>query len=212
MTTLKRRLAVGLATAVMAVGLTGCGPQEEPQDYQPAAYGEDGKCYFVDDADEVVSLKDDDLCDDNDIAVQAPLPWLFLYMPYYSSPAYYDRHVSPAKRSVYKTTTSGFSTKYASDIKAAAPRASYKNSAGTTVKGDKVAPTRFGGGSRNSGGGGSRINCSMSVSAMDGSALLTQAKGGGGSRGGGGGGSRGSGGGSKTSTNKTNTKTKSGGC
>ncbi len=221
-----RFAAVGLGAALVAGGITGCG-SSEPEDYQPASYGNGStdECYYIEDPDEVVSLKDAGLCendwtprqvtaddDDND--------FFFLYMPYLSSPAYYDRHVPSSKRSTYKTKTAGYTKTYASQIKSAAPKAEYRNSAGTSVKGDKVAPTRFGGGSRNSGGGGSR-NCSMgSPQTLDGVEIDLVAKPGGsfggGSRSSGGGGSRpsapksNSGGQKSSGGQKTTTKT--GGC
>lgn len=190
----KQGLLSLVAGVLVLGGAVACG-HDDPEDYRPVAYGENGHCYYVEDPLEVTALYDRGYCQRSWTPFLMPLLWHQMYYPYYASPAYYNTFVPVATRTVYVTHSTTFQHTYAADIKRQSSRATYKNSAGKTVKGNKVSPTKFGGGSRTGGGGGSRSKtCGMSQGGGD----LTLVMKGGGSTGGG---SRGgSSGGSRTTT------------
>ena len=191
-----------LAAALTLGGVAACGHDDVT--YTPAAYGENGHCYYVEDPHEVDTLWSDGRCDRSWTPTLMPIFWHEMYYPYYSSPAYYNRYVPVATRTVYVQHSTTFYTANKSAILTAEKQATYRGSDGKTVKGNKVAPTRFGGGSRTS-GSGSRTNCGMAP--ISGAGVLVKG-GGGGSRGGSSGGSR-SGGSTSGGTRRTTT---TGGC
>jgi hypothetical protein len=179
------RVAIGALIAV--AGLTACG-DDEPDQFVPASFGADGQCYWVESEDEVRVLKDDDLCERNAQPVHAgsdhdSSDWLLFYALYLNSPAYYNRYVPVAQRTVYVEHRTVYNRTHASEIKAAAPRAKYKGSNGKIYTGDKVKTSKFGNGGSRGFGKGTR-NCSMG--ALNASGLVMKGGGGtGGSRGGG---------------------------
>jgi hypothetical protein len=195
-------------TAAMIVGLgslTACSGYDwnkQPNYYRPASFGENGKCYYVQDREEAEKLKKEKLCDDGWQPALAPNPWLFMYMPYYSSDEYRDYYVSERNRSRYKTYTTQFGTKYKSNISLAQSKAVYTDNFGKKVDGNKVPRGQFGGGLRSKGGSGIRMCSSLVANDLS-------LKGGGGGGRGGGGGSRG-GGSSKSGSSKSGTSGKSG--
>lgn len=149
MTRLARAFA---ATALLIPLLAACGGSDDVA-YVPAAFGEDGKCYYVEDADEVRVLRDDDLCERSWTPTPAPPYWLFLYMPYFSSPAYYDRYVPAQRRSGWQTRSTTFTQQNKTQIDAAQKTAKYRGSDGKTYTGAKVKPGQFGSGNKGFGNG-----------------------------------------------------------
>jgi len=208
MKNIKRAVLAALASVMVLGGAVACGSDN---DYRPAAYGENGQCYFVDDPREVDVLYQNGNCPRDWRPVIMPLFWHQQYYPYYSSPAYYNTYVPVSSRTVYVERSTNFGSTYASQIKTASSQAKYTNSKGKVVPGNKVAPNKFGGGSRQkSGSNNSRQTCGMSLNGAPIDLLGSGSGSGGGSRSSSGGGSRSSGGSSKSTTpNKsTNSDTK----
>lgn len=202
-----KRLALSVAAAaLMLTGLTACGGDDET--YRPVAYGENGHCYYVEDPHEIDALYSQGNCPRSWTPMIMPVYWHSMYYPYYSSPAYYNVYVPATTRAVYVQHETVYKTQHASEIKTASAKARYKNSSGKTVTGNKIGTAKFGGGSRTSGGSGSRTKtCGMSAG-VNGGAFINATTGGG-SR------SGGSTGGSRTSTRSgtgTRTTTRTGGC
>lgn len=202
-------LVLGVLIAV--AGLTACG-EAKADEFIPATYGADGQCYYVESEEEVRVLKDDGLCEQADRPTQASsttsgTEWLLLYALFLNSPAYYDRYVPAATRTVYIERRTEFNRVNDAKIKEYAPRAKYRGNDGKIYTGDKVKPGQFGNGGKGFGGGTRKC----SLSAVDAGAVLAGTTGGstGGSRGGG---TRtgGSTGGSKPKPPAT--KPKTGGC
>ena len=206
----RRTIFVGIFAAC-ALLLTACA-ENEPEEYRPAAYGENNRCYYVDDEDEVEKLYQSGDCPRSWTPFLMPIIWHQTYYPYYSSPAYYNNYVPTSKRSTYRSKSRAFGQRYSTQISTLSKTATYVSNTGKTVKGDKVSTQMFGGGSRTSGGGSRTRKCSLSVVSTDVVSLPdTVTGGGGGSRGGSSGGSRtgGSSGGSKSGgTTKSGTKPK----
>jgi hypothetical protein len=201
---MRKMILAVLAAVVMMTGLTACGGDEET--YRPAAYGEKGACYYVDDPQEAIELQRAGYCGEKNhywTPMIMPIFWHQMYYPYYSSPAYYNNYVPVVRRTTYQTNERTFGTTYKSEIKRESAKAKYKSSKGKIVTGNKVKSSQFAG-TRNKGGSGSRTK-TCSLSNLDATGFIMKG-GGGGSRSGGGGGSR--------STTKTTTKTKTntGGC
>jgi hypothetical protein len=215
-----RKFGLGLLAAVMSIGaLTACGGPAVT--YRPAAYGENGQCYYVSSPAEVYGLQRDGYCPSSWSPVLMPLAWHLMYAPYYSSPAYYGTFVPAASRTVFISTQTTFVNTHQSEIKTAVGSARYKGSNGKTVPGTKFGTRTFsGGGSRGGFGGGSnRKTCGLSSNG--GYAYKGGGSTGGGGFGGGGsrGGFSGSTGGSRSSTtggSRTSTtggsKSRTGGC
>jgi len=149
-----RILAVALAV-FLGVTLTGCssGPAAT---YAPAAYGQNGQCYYLDDPYEAQQLLAAGLCPAGWVPAPMPLSWEEMYFSYYDSPAYYSRYVLVSHRTVYLSHEAAFHTTYASQISAASKSATYKGSNGKTVTGT-TAKMKFstGSGSTSKAGGGS---------------------------------------------------------
>lgn len=151
-----RRLALLLVGALTAIAaLAGCS-SGTPVSYAPAAYGQNGDCYYVDSPAEATALLAAGLCPAGWVAYPAPLVWRESYYPYYSSPAYYGRYVPVSYRTVYVTHETTFHTTYSSAITTASSKATYKTSTGKTVTGT-TAKMKFstGSGSNSTMGGGS---------------------------------------------------------
>jgi hypothetical protein len=149
-----RILAAALAV-FLGVTLTGCssGPAAT---YAPAAYGQNGQCYYLDDPYEAQQLLAAGLCPAGWVPAPMPLSWEEMYFSYYDSPAYYSRYVLVSHRTVYLSHEAAFHTTYASQISAASKSATYKGSNGKTVTGT-TAKMKFstGSGSTGTAGGGS---------------------------------------------------------
>jgi hypothetical protein len=142
-----RKLAV---TAALLVGftMTACGndPPPVPVTYAPAAYGENGHCYYDDDIYEAQQLLLDGSCPAGWVAYPMPLYWHEQYADFYASPIYVNRYVVASHRTVYVTHEMTFHATYATQINAASKTATYKGSNGKTVTGPKAGAVTFGGG------------------------------------------------------------------
>jgi hypothetical protein len=136
--------------------------------------------------------------------------WHLMYHSWYASPGYYNRYVPTQYRTTYVTKyVTTFDRSYSSQEKSSEGRATYRNSHGKTVSGNKVNTNKLSP-PRNNGGSGSK-NCGLSE--MPKSLFSTKGGGGGGfgggSRGGSSGGSRSGGGSSKGGNRGSSSK---GGC
>lgn len=199
-----------LAAVVLMTGLTACGGDDET--YRPAAFGERGACYYVDDPQEVVALQRAGYCGEAGhywTPMLMPLAWHMMYYPYYSSPVYVNTYVPVGRRTYYNNSQRDFGRSHASEIKRESAKAKYRSSKGKIVTGNKVKSNKFGG-TRSKGGSGNRTKtCSAGV--LDAGSFIM--KGGGSTGGSRSGGSRsGGGGGSRPKSNTTKTQTKTGSC
>jgi hypothetical protein len=151
-----KRMLLAVAAVVLAMAVTACGAGSDNTTYAPAAYGQDGHCYYVDSPDEATALLAAGLCPAGWVAYPAPLAWQETYYSYYSSPSYYNRYVLVSHRTVYVTHETTFHTTYSSQITASSSKATYKGSNGKTVTGT-TAKMKFSSGSGSTGkvGGGS---------------------------------------------------------
>lgn len=151
-----KRMFLAAVAAVLVVALAACGSGSGDVTYAPAAYGQDGHCYYVDSPDEATALLAAGLCPAGWVAYPAPLAWQEAYYSYYSSPSYYNRFVLVSHRTVYVTHETTFHTTYFSQISTASAKATYKGSNGKTVTGT-TAKMKFSTGSGSTGnvGGGS---------------------------------------------------------
>jgi hypothetical protein len=142
----KALVALG-GLAVAGTLLTACG-SDQPQTYAPAAYGQNGVCYYVDSPAEVVALQNAGLCPRNWVAGPMPGYWLNEYYPYYDSPSYYNSYVPVRYRAGYVRTEATYYKTHTSAIRTASSRAVYKSSSGSTVKGSTIlkGKTTFGSG------------------------------------------------------------------
>ena len=119
------------------------GPIAEPDSFAPAAFGENGQCYYVDDPSEAAALQADGSCPVQWQPAPMPLAWHQRYYPYYDSQAYTLMYVLSTRRSSYTDTEAQFGTRYRSAIVAAAPSAVYRSSSGRQVTCDQVDPAHF---------------------------------------------------------------------
>lgn len=205
---MKRVILAAMAAALMATGLAACGHNDVT--YRPAAYGENGHCYYVESPSEVYGLQRDHYCQSSWTPMLMPLAWHLMYAPYYSSPAYYGTFVPAASRTVFISHQTTFVNTHQSEIKTAVKSAKYKGSNGKTVPGSKFGTRTFsGGGSRGGFGGGSnRKTCGMGEVQVPVTIIGTKGGGGGGF---GGGGSRGGFSGGSRTTSRSGTSGGSGG-
>ncbi len=173
------------AAAALTVSALGAGCSRQPVAYGPAAYGETGQCYYVDDPAEAIALQAADLCPSGWVPAPMPLYWHARYAMYYDSPGYYNRYVPAQSRTVYVTHVHTFESKHSADIARQRPSATYKGSDGKSYTGSKVSPGSFGGGARSGGGGGGSRSSSGTVRS---SGVGSSSRSSSGSRSGGGGG------------------------
>jgi hypothetical protein len=151
-----RRIAALLAGLFIAVAaLAGCS-QPAAVSYAPAAYGQNGQCFYDQDPSEATALLAAGLCPAGWVATPMPLYWHEEYYSYYSSPSYFNVYVPAARRTVYVTHETTFHTTYSSQITSASSKATYKGSNGKVVTGT-TAKMKFSSGSGSTGkvGGGS---------------------------------------------------------
>jgi hypothetical protein len=208
---MRKIVMLPLLALLLVIGLSGCGGGQ-PVSYAPAAYGQNGQCYYVDDPYEVTVLQQQGLCQRSWTPFLMPLFWHQMYYPYYSSPGYVNTFVVVSHRTTYVTHERSFGNTYKSQISSASKTAKYKGSNGKIVTGNKVNTNNMKG-SRNSGGSGSRTKtCSLGpISTSAGLLFKGGGGGGGGSRGGSSGGSRSSssGGGSRSGSSSGGSKSRS---
>lgn len=138
--------------------------------YAPAAYGQNGDCYYINSPAEAVALEQAGLCPRSWVPVLMPLAWHEEYYSYYDSPSYYDTYVPARYRTVYVTRQRGFYRSYHARITTLSRSAVYKTSAGGTIKGTTITSrTRFGSGTsfgsagQQYGGGTARKNSTSSI-------------------------------------------------
>jgi hypothetical protein len=121
----------------------GGGVAPAPDVYVPAAFGENGQCYYVDDPSEATALVAEGSCPSDWTPAPMPVVWHQRYFPYYSSNAYILAYVLASHRSAYISSESRFGTTYQAGIAAAVKSAVYRGSSGQQVTGDKVDVSRF---------------------------------------------------------------------
>lgn len=219
---MKTKFAVLISAVLMLTGLTACGHND--MSYRPAAFGQSGQCYYVDNPAEAIALQQAELCPSSWIPTVMPLFWHQQYAYYYDYPGYYNRFVPVSSRTIYVTHAHTFENTYRSQIKTASKTAQFRGSDGKTYTGNKikVGPKTFTGGSNKggfSGGSNKSKTCGMSQSgyAYKGGGTTGGTSGGssgfsgGGNRGGYSGGSKGGSSGS-TSGGTTRRTSSTGGC
>jgi hypothetical protein len=125
--------------ACFCIVLSGCG---EPVYYAPYAYGENGHCYYVYDAGEVVELQKAGLCHATWVAYPMPVYWHAMYYSYYSSPVYYNHYITARQRTYYKTVViTKFDREHRTEIRQYGSRGRWKGSDGKAYDGGKVTTT-----------------------------------------------------------------------
>lgn len=150
-------VALFVVSVVLAVGAAACSAGA-PATLAPAAFGEAGHCYFVDDPAEATTLISSGACPSSWTPAPMPLVWHQRYAAYYASPVYVNRYVPAPVRTVYVQQSKAFAAQYPAQITALAKTATWRSSTGKTVTGP-VAATKFGGGSARApsfGGGAGR--------------------------------------------------------
>lgn len=198
---MNKTLGVLIGAVMMVAGLTACGNSDAV--YRPAAYGENGHCYYVDSPDEVYGLQRDGYCPNTWVPMLMPTYWHLMYAPYYSSPAYYGTFVPASRRTTYITVQKTYVNTHQSQIKSAVKSAKYKDAkTGKTVPGSKFGTRTFTGGTGRGGfgSGSGRKTCSLGPISAD----FIVGYGGGGAR------SGGYGGGGARTTSRTSTTTRTG--
>jgi hypothetical protein len=144
---MKTRPLAGTAAAVLVTAALAVGCSSQPLTYAPAAYGANGDCYYVNSAAEAIALEAAGLCPRSWAPTLMPVAWEDEYYSYYDSPAYYDTYVPSRARTVYVRTETTFGKTNRTAITARSKLATYKSSAGKTVKGTQVtSKTQFGSG------------------------------------------------------------------
>ena len=175
----KQVLAIAAAGA-LALPLAGCG--QGTQTYQPAAYGQNGQCYYVQSPYEAQQLINQGLCPQGWSPYPMPLYWHEEYDPYYGSQAYANRYVQPAKKAAYLAAATAFYKSHKTQIDAAVKKAAYKLKNGKVthpcaagplqLEGQPATLTAFvsrGGGSGGGHGGGGGSHGSVSHGSGSGS-------------------------------------------
>lgn len=137
---------LGLIAAVITV--TACSPDASTVSYTPAAYGQNGQCYYVNSPAEAIALQNAGLCPRSWVPTQMPQSWEEEYYPYYSSPGYYDVYVPARYRTVYVSRVNTFGHVHVTQIRTSSAKARYRSSSGGTVSGTTVVKSkvRFGSG------------------------------------------------------------------
>lgn len=97
--------------AVLAA-VAACGDPGPDVAVVPPPYGENGRCYYADDLDEVTLLRDAGRCPVNWVAYPMPDPWRAQYAWWYDSPSYYDVYVPAARRTTYVTHVKVFESSH----------------------------------------------------------------------------------------------------
>ena len=145
---LRKALAAAAVSVAAAAVIAGCSSQPAPPlTYAPAAYGVSGHCYYVDDPAEVAALQNAGLCPRSWAPTLMPVAWEEEYYSYYDSSAYCDTYVPARVRTVYVQRETSFGRANRAAITTRSKAATYRTSAGTTVKGTQVtSKTRFGSG------------------------------------------------------------------
>jgi hypothetical protein len=144
---MKKWIPAGMLVIAICLILTGCGGSH-PVAYRPAAFGENGHCYYAQDPLEAQTLINQGLCDRSWTPRLMPSLWHERYYTYYSSPAYYAVYVPVQSRSTYQASESTFGSANKAAINSEAPKATYKGSNGQTVTADKIGAARYGAGAR----------------------------------------------------------------
>ena len=135
---LRRRHWAGLVTfAVVAtvIALIVYRSQSAADPVLPRAFGQDGKCYYVQSPTEVRKLKQAGHCHASSVPAQAPISWLFLYYPFYNSQYYTSSYVSSDDDDAYQSYLRSFDDEYSAEISEDAPAATYVTSSGTDETG-----------------------------------------------------------------------------
>lgn len=141
MNRIKSRLALLAGGALIAGGAaTACSSQ--PVAYEPAAYGANGTCYYIQSPAEAYALQQAGLCPRGWGIGMAPLYWQEMYWPYYSSPAYYGVYVPSPLRTTYVSVERTFYNQHTSAVRTASSTASYRSSTGKTVTGKTVIASK----------------------------------------------------------------------
>jgi len=141
---MRKWIPVCLALALLS--LAAC--SSHPVAYRPAAFGENGHCYYAQSPLEAQALMNQGLCDRSWTPMLMPPIWHERYFSYYDSPAYYTVYVPVQSRSTYQSSESTFGSANKAAINAEAPKATYKGSNGQTVTADKIGAAKYGAGAR----------------------------------------------------------------
>lgn len=157
---MKKLIGLLLGLGIVLTLVSACSGSQ-PVSYTPAAYGQNGVCYYVNTPAEVTALQAAGLCPRSWVAGPMPMSWLDMYYPYYDSGAYYNLYVPARLRATYIHTEHTYYVTHSSAIRSASSKAVYKSSSGGTVRGSTIiksksitgsgsAGTSFGSGKRSS--------------------------------------------------------------
>lgn len=108
-------------------------------EYSPAAYGQNGQCYYVNNPAEAIALQQAGRCPSYWVPTIMPVYWHETYFLYYGSPRYYDHFVGASYRTTYINEVHTFETVHRTEIVQRQNSATWKGSDGKTVDGKTVA-------------------------------------------------------------------------
>jgi uncharacterized membrane protein YgcG len=135
---LRRRHWAGLITFIVVVVVIAVAvyrSQSGSDLVLPKAFGQDGKCYYIQSPSEVTKLKKAGHCPGSSVPAQAPNSWLFFYYPFYGSRYYTANYVPTDDDAAYQGYLRGFGDEFAAEIGEDAPDATYVTSSGTDETG-----------------------------------------------------------------------------
>lgn len=155
---MKKLTSAFVIAIAMVAALVGCGGPNwnKTNFYRPAAFGENGMCYYMQTQAEADMLIREGLCDPSWRPAQAPWNWQVRYVRYYESNEYRDYYVPASNRTLYSIYTREFDSKWSKEIQTAQKTAQYVDNKGHKVDGNTVPRGQFGGGVRSKGGSGIR--------------------------------------------------------
>jgi uncharacterized membrane protein YgcG len=136
---LRRRHWAGLVTfavvVIVIVAVAVYRSQSGSDLVLPKAFGQDGKCYYVQSPSEVTKLKKAGHCPASSVPAQAPNTWLYFYYPFYNSRYYSSNYVPADDDDAYQGYLRGFDDQFSAEIGEDAPAATYVTSSGTDETG-----------------------------------------------------------------------------
>ena len=110
----------------------------------PAAFGQDGKCYYVRSPREATELKRAGDCPASAVPGRMPIGWLCQYYPFYASAYYVGTFVTPGTQPAFRSYLQSVDDDYAGQISDEAPDATYVTSDGDEVSGSAAGVTSSG--------------------------------------------------------------------
>ena len=137
-----KRRSQGLIALVAAAGLVmGLAACTDDSSYEPAAYGQNGQCYYVQNPQEATVLLQDHKCLSGWTPTLMPESWLLMYYAFYSSSFYRNTYVPSSYRSTYSSKLNSFYSANKTTITQQASKGTYRDSSGQKVSGKQAGIT-----------------------------------------------------------------------